>query len=91
MRKSFVISYDDNDRQFVVGAVPSSALAPLLSDTLTANWSLDSLNFELTDDTARRLGVTALSVLALHNPELKPMLKVTPLSVPPIADSEQPS
>lgn len=88
MRKSIVISYDEQSQQLVVGTLPNTVLAPMLGDALSVNWPLDRLGYELTDDTALRLGTTALSVLTLHNPELKPMLKVTPLPMPAIPKSD---
>jgi hypothetical protein len=85
-RKSFVVSYDEATEQLVVCTISNSDLKPLLDHSMKVDWPLEKLNYELTDDVARRLGVTALSVLALHNPELKPMLRVTPLPMPPIED-----
>lgn len=85
-RKSLVVSYGEAKEQLVVCTIENRELTPLLDVSMRAEWPLEKLNQELTDDVARRLGVTALSVLALHNPELKPMLKLTSLPMPPIED-----
>ncbi|SAL28284.1 hypothetical protein AWB74_01262 [Caballeronia arvi] len=87
-RKSFVISFDEASQALIVGTVSNSEIEKQLSAALTVSWPLDSLHRHLTDDTARRLGVTALSVLALYNPELRPLLKVTPLPMPHIPASD---
>ncbi|MFM0727426.1 hypothetical protein PQQ53_27500 [Paraburkholderia strydomiana] len=86
-KRSFVVSYDEEEDKLTVCALNDADIAPLLSRALKADWSLASINHELTDDVARRLGATALSVLALYNPTLKPMLKVK-LEPPELPESK---
>lgn len=82
-KRSFVVSYNEEDDKLTVCTLSQADLAPLIASAVKADWPLASIHHELTDEVALRLGVTALSVLAVHHPALQPMLKVTPLEVPP--------
>ncbi|WP_240702143.1 hypothetical protein [Trinickia terrae] len=84
-KRSFVVSYDETTEKLSVCALKDSDLAPLRGSEVVADWPLASINYELGEDVARRLGITALSILALYHPSLKPMLKVS-LQVPPLPD-----
>ncbi|WP_155769765.1 hypothetical protein [Burkholderia vietnamiensis] len=70
------MSYDEDEDKLTVCSLNDADLAPLLARALKADWPLGSVNHQLTDEVAHRLGATALSILALYNPTLKPMLKV---------------
>ncbi|MGY6237016.1 hypothetical protein ACW910_05725 (plasmid) [Burkholderia ambifaria] len=72
-----MISFDEDNDKLTVCSISDDAIAGPLARALKADWPLDSINHEFTDDVAQRLGATALTVLAIYNPALKPMLKVT--------------
>lgn len=76
-KRSFVVSYDEDNDKLTVCSISNDAIAEPLACALKADWPLDSINHELTDDVAQRLGATALTILAIYNPALKPMLKIT--------------
>ncbi|CAI8939758.1 hypothetical protein [Burkholderia ambifaria] len=76
-KRSFVVSYDEDNDKLTVCSISNDAIAGPLARALKADWPLDSINHELTDDVAQRLGATALTILSIYNPALKPMLKVT--------------
>lgn len=85
--KSFVVSYNEADDKLTVCSLFDSDIAPFVERALTADWPLSSVNHELNDEVAQRLGATALSILAVNNPTLKRMLKVTlEAPEPPPAD-----
>ena len=86
-KRSFVVSFDEEEDKLTVCALNDADIAPFLSRALKADWPLASINHELTDDVAQRLGATALSVLALYSPALKPMLKVK-LEPPELPESK---
>ncbi|AXK63144.1 hypothetical protein DCN14_11155 [Burkholderia sp. IDO3] len=71
------MSYDEDNDKLTVCSISNDAIAEPLARALKADWPLDSINHELTDDVAQRLGATALTILAIYNPALKPMLKIT--------------
>jgi len=85
-KRSFVVSYDEAHDKLTVCSINDADIAPFMNKALTADWPLSKINHALTDDVAHRLGVTALTILAMYNPPLKSMLKVTPLPQPPLPD-----
>lgn len=86
-KRSFVVSYDEAADKLTVCSLNDADIAPFLARALKADWPLESVNHELTDAVAQRLGATALSVLALYSPALKPMLKVK-LEPPALPETE---
>lgn len=86
-RRSIVVSYDEAEDKLTVCSLNDADIATFVARALKADWPLASVNHELTDDLAQRLGATALSVLALYNPTLKPMLKVK-LNPPSLPEDE---
>ncbi|MBN3806267.1 hypothetical protein GXB81_24885 [Paraburkholderia sp. Ac-20336] len=75
-KRSFVVSFDEEQDKLTVCSLNDADLAPFLNRALRADWPLADVNHELTDDVARRLGAAALTVLSVYHPALKPMLKV---------------
>ena len=75
-KRSIVLSYDETEDKLTICSVNDADIAPQLAHALKADWLLASINHEFTDSAAQRLGATVLSVLALYNPPLNPMLKV---------------
>jgi hypothetical protein len=86
-KRSFVVSYDEVAEKLSVCALKDSDLAPLFCSEVVADWPLASVDYELGEDVARRLGITALSILALYNPTLRPMVKVK-LEPPPLPNDK---
>ncbi|WP_244109880.1 hypothetical protein [Burkholderia ambifaria] len=70
------MSYDEENDKLTVCSISNDAIAAPLARALKADWPLESVNHELTDEVAQRLGATALTILAIYNPALKPMLKI---------------
>ncbi|MEM5387431.1 hypothetical protein VSR68_28070 [Paraburkholderia phymatum] len=55
-------------------AIKDSDIERFKAGTVGADWPLSSIVLELGEDTARRLGITALNVFAIYHPMLKPMI-----------------
>ncbi|SAL55221.1 hypothetical protein AWB67_02471 [Caballeronia terrestris] len=77
--RSFVVSYDEEEEKLVVCAVNRADIDPFIAGALKAEWPLSSMENQIDDKIARRLGITAFEVLALYNPSLKQHLRITPL------------
>jgi hypothetical protein len=76
-KRSFVVSFDEEQDKLTVCSLNDADIAPFLNRALKADWPLAGVSHELTDDVAQRLGAAALTVLSIYHPVLKPMLKVT--------------
>jgi hypothetical protein len=64
---------------------------PFIVRALKTEWPLSSMENQIDDEIARRLGITAFEILALYNPSLKPHLHTTPtepLNQPPPPESK---
>ena len=81
-KRSFVLSYDENSQKLIVCSINRADIDQFIASALTVEWPLSDLNFDINDEVARRLGITALSVLSIYNPSLKPHLHTTPLEPP---------
>lgn len=86
-RSSFVVSYDETEQKLSLFALKDSDIEAFKAETVVADWPLASIGSELGEDVARRLGITALNVLAIYHPALKPMITVK-LEPPPLPSDE---
>jgi hypothetical protein len=88
-KSSFVVSFDEAEQKFSVFAIKDSDIEAFKAATLVFDWPLTSIGDELGEEVGRRLGITALNVLALYHPTLKPLVKVKldPLVLPDDAGS----
>lgn len=75
-RSSFVVSFDEAEQKFSVFTVKDADIAPFKAETLVFDWPLSSTGNELGEEVGRRLGITALNVLALYHPPLRQMVTV---------------
>ncbi|WP_429334911.1 hypothetical protein [Paraburkholderia sp. 35.1] len=77
--QSFVISYNDELRQFEMCSLKDSDLAELRENAVVAPWRLDAIpGDELTENVANCLGACALGILSIYHPEVKQRLRVRP-------------
>ncbi|MCA8016144.1 hypothetical protein [Burkholderia vietnamiensis] len=81
-KRSLVISFDEDEGKLVFCSVNDSAIASAVAGALKVDFPLETVNHEITDPVALRIGTTAVSVLSIYHPALKAMLKTTPLDVP---------
>jgi hypothetical protein len=75
-RSSFVVSFDEAEQKLSVFTVKDADIAPFKAETLVFDWPLSSIGNELGEEIGRRLGITALNVLALYHPALRSMVTV---------------
>ena len=77
-----LITYDEEGQQIETCTVDRDAVAALKDRALVVPWPLEARSFRLDDEFARRLGGTALFLLATTQPELKDFIAVTQESPP---------
>jgi hypothetical protein len=68
--RSFVVSYDEEEEKLVVCALNRSDIDGFIADALKVEWPVASMEHQIDDEIARRLGTTAFEILAIYNPSL---------------------
>ncbi|WP_227246562.1 hypothetical protein [Paraburkholderia caribensis] len=86
-KSSFVVSYDDAEKKLSVFVVKDSDIQSFKESTVVADWPLSAIGDELGEEVARRLGITALNVLAIYHPALKSRVTVK-LEQPMVPDRD---
>ena len=73
-----VIAYDEDEQALKICTLYRDALAKRLDTALVVPWRLEDVDFKLDDESARTIGGVVFGLLAVHQPELKKYISVTP-------------
>jgi hypothetical protein len=73
-----VIAYDEHEQALQICTIHREPIARRIESALVMPWPLADENFELGDEFARKIGGIVFNLLAVHQPELKPLISVTP-------------
>lgn len=76
--RCIVIAYDENTEALNVCTINREPLKKMIDAAMVVPWSLEDENFRLDDEFARKFGGLVLNLLAVHQPELKQYINVTP-------------
>jgi hypothetical protein len=85
-----IIAYDEHDQALQVCTIHREPIARRIESALVVPWPLADEGFKLDDEFARKIGGLVFNLLAVHQPELKSYISVTPhpdtLNRPPPTD-----
>ena len=73
-----VIAYDEDEQALKICTLYRDSLAKRLEAALVVPWPLEDVDFKLDDEFARKVGGVVFGLLAVHQPELKQYISVTP-------------
>ncbi|CAN0627402.1 conserved protein of unknown function [Burkholderia multivorans] len=73
-----VIGYDEQAQSLQICTMSRESLARRMEAAMVVPWPLADEDFKLDDEFARRIGGLVFGLLATHQPELKPYIRVTP-------------
>jgi hypothetical protein len=73
-----VIAYDEDEQALKICTLYRDSLAKRLDAALVVPWPLEEVDFKLDDEFARKVGGVVFGLLAVHQPELKQYISVTP-------------
>jgi hypothetical protein len=73
-----VIAYDENEQALQICTVHREPIAHRIEQAMVVPWPLADEQFKLDDEFARKVGGLVFNLLAVHQPELKPYISVTP-------------
>ena len=72
-----VIAYDEDNNAIETCTVDREAIEQVRKASMIMPWSIDEYGGKLDDEFARKLGGASLLLLAIQQPELKPLIAVT--------------
>lgn len=73
-----VIAYDEGEQALQVCTIHREPIARRIESAMVVPWPLADEEFKLDDEFARKIGGLIFNLLAVHQPELKPYINVTP-------------
>lgn len=73
-----VIAYDEDQQALKICTLYRDLLARRMDSALVVPWRLEDVDFKLDDESARTIGGVVFGLLAVHQPELKQYISVTP-------------
>lgn len=73
-----VIAYDEVEQALQVFTLPRKSLSKRMEAALVMPWPLADEGCKLDDEFARKIGGLLFGLLAAHQPELQPYIRVTP-------------
>ncbi|WP_322107356.1 hypothetical protein [Paraburkholderia sp. J41] len=73
-----IVAYNEDGEEVQTCTVDRAAVEKLMANALSVNWPLQEYGGKFDDEFARRIGGTALHLLAAYQPALKEHLAVTP-------------
>lgn len=76
--RCIVIAYDEEAQALNVCTVNRQPLAKMIDAAMVVPWPLEDENFQLDDEFARKIGGLVFNLLAVHQPDLKQYISVTP-------------
>lgn len=81
--RCIVIAYDEDAEALNVCTVNREPLRKMIEAAMVVPWPLEEEQFRLDDEFARKLGGVVFNLLAVHQPDLKQYISVTPVSKHP--------
>ncbi|MGN6082660.1 hypothetical protein [Trinickia sp.] len=76
--RCIVIAYDEDAQALNVCTVNRQPLSKMIDAAMVVPWPLEDENFRLDDEFARKIGGLVFNLLAVHQPDLKQYISVTP-------------
>lgn len=74
---SVILTCAEDQQRFIVHAVDQTRIATVTAGQLEMPILLDSFDYRLDDEFARRLGVAMLNLIALGQPDIRQYISVT--------------
>ena len=75
--RAVLLAYDAEAQAILMCSTDNDAATKLMRGALVVPWTLEEFDYKLDDDFARKFAGTIVSMLAAHQPVLKPYVHIT--------------